>query len=997
MDKSMPSPFAIRKQIAVPMKNKTKTSLILPAILLCFVPGLYAQFRMFETPNLRLIYYSQTHEFLVPHIARCFENSLKFHRQLFDYTPTERVTIFLQDLRDYGYGGAETVPKNVLVIGMAPFSYDYETMPANERMNWMMNHELVHIVTMDKASPADHFYQTIFFGKVAPNATHPISMLYSYLTNPRRYSPRWFLEGSAVFLETWMAGGLGRALGGYDEMVFRTMVRDSSHIYDIVGLESEGTAIDFQVGVNAYLYGTRFMSYLADQYGPQKLIAWIARANGTKAYYAAQFKKNYGTSLDDEWSRWIQYEHGWQQANLDSLRRSPITPYRPISQRALGSISRTFFDAANRKLYAAIRYPGQLPHLVAIDVNDGSIKKIGEVKGSALYYVTSLAYDPAAGVLYYTTDNNGWRDVNMVDIKTGKAKTLLKDARIGDLAFNRADRSLWGVRHYLGISTLVRMPPPYQEWNQIYSLPYGKDIFDLDISPDGAMLAAAQVEISGRQKLVKMDIAKLLSGDTSHEVLFDFENSAPANFVFSSDGKHLYGSSYYSGVSNIYRYDFDTQEMHALSNCETGFFRPVPISDDSLLVMRYTGKGFVPVMIPNRSPEQVSAINFLGNAVVEKHPIVRSWQVGSPALVKLDSTNTSTRQYSLLRDIQLASAYPIVEGYKDFAAVGMAINFANPLGLSGFSLAASYSPNENLPASERVHLGFDFYQWQWKISAKYNDADFYDLFGPTKRSRKGYSLALQYKKNLIFDEPKALDYTIKIAGYGGLEKLPDFQNVAASFDKFLTLNTGLQYHNLRKSLGAVDDEKGVQWQLMAQSNYVNEKLFPRVYAALDYGIPLPINHSAIWARTSFGHSFGDRDEPFANFYFGGFGNNWIDYLPEKRYRDYDSFPGIELNAAGGTNYGKALLEWTLPPLRFRRLGLPTFYCNWARLALFSSGLVTNLDSKASRRKLANFGGQLDFRLVMLSHLNTTLSFGYGVAAEKGQRPAKEFMVSLKIL
>ncbi|MCB9250095.1 MAG: hypothetical protein H6613_16875 [Ignavibacteriales bacterium] len=72
---------------------------------------------------------------------------------------------------------------------------------------------------------------------------------------------------------------------------------------------------------------------------------------------------------------------------------------------------------------------------------------------------------------------------------------------------------------------------------------------------------------------------------------------------------------------------------------------------------------------------------------------------------------------------------------------------------------------------------------------------------------------------------------------------------------------------------------------------------------MDYGFALPINHSSIWLRSSAGYSYGDRDEPFANFYFGGFGNNYVDNLPEKRYREYYSFPGVELNSIGGTNYG----------------------------------------------------------------------------------------------
>ena len=50
---------------------------------------------------------------------------------------------------------------------------------------------------------------------------------------------------------------------------------------------------------------------------------------------------------------------------------------------------------------------------------------------------------------------------------------------------------------------------------------------------------------------------------------------------------------------------------------------------------------------------------------------------------------------------------------------------------------------------------------------------------------------------------------------------------------------------------------------------------------LDYGFQLPINHSSIWFRGAAGVGIGDRNNPFANFYFGGFGNNYIDYQAEK--------------------------------------------------------------------------------------------------------------------
>ncbi len=478
-----------------------------------------AQFQSFETPNLRLVYYSQAQDYLVPHIARCFENALQFHRRLFDYTPDGKITVFLQDLADYGNGGAEVIPQNFVYVLMAPFPHAYEIVLGNERMNWMMNHEVAHVVSMDKSAGRDDFFRTLFLGKVYPEAAHPVSMLYSYLTNPRRYSPRWFHEGSAVFLETWMAGGLGRALSSYYEMVFRTMVRDSSYFYDLVGLESEGTAIDFQVGANSYLYGTRFISYVAQQYGEDKLLQWLVRSDSSKAYYALQFKNVFGLGLDLALAQLIRWEQQFQRANLDSLRLYPITPYRPITRTALGSISRSYYDPAANKLYAALNYPGEIPHLAAIDIATGELQNIGPLRGASTFFVTSLAYDPAGQQLFFATKNSSWRDLYQIDAPTGRSRLLIKNARIGDLAFNQADQSLWGLRHDLGLVTLVRIPPPYREWNQIVTFPYGQEIYDINLSPDGKLLAASHTEASGRQKLIKMETAKLLAGASSFTVM----------------------------------------------------------------------------------------------------------------------------------------------------------------------------------------------------------------------------------------------------------------------------------------------------------------------------------------------------------------------------------------------------------------------------------------------------------------------------------------------
>ena len=229
-----------------------------------------------ETKDLRLIYFDWL-GYLEPHAIRTFTNSLEWQRRTLGWVPYEPTTVLMKDLSDFGNAAAMSAPRNLLIFDIAPLSRAFETFPASERMYSLMNHELVHVSTGDISSEEDRRWRRFFFGKVAARAENPESIIYSYLTVPRFTAPRWFTEGSAVFLETWMGGGLGRAQGGYDEMVFRAMVRDGAHFFDPLGLVSRGTKIDFQVGANAYLYGTRFFTWLAYAHSPGKVIAWLKR------------------------------------------------------------------------------------------------------------------------------------------------------------------------------------------------------------------------------------------------------------------------------------------------------------------------------------------------------------------------------------------------------------------------------------------------------------------------------------------------------------------------------------------------------------------------------------------------------------------------------------------------------------------------------------------------------------------------------------------------
>lgn len=961
-------------------------------------PEAAAQLGKVETGEMRLVYLRPTLDYLVPHGARAALNSLEFNRRLYGFEPDDRVTVLLLDFQDLGNAAAGAVPRNMVAMQVGPVPFAFETMAANDRITTLMGHELVHVVTMDQAAGPDRFFRHLFGGKVRAVPQHPETILYGFLTAPRAAAPRWYHEGIAVFVDTWMAGGLGRAQGGYDEMVFRSMVRDGVPFYDPLGLVSEGVKVDFQVEANAYLYGTRFMTWLARRYSPEQVIEWTARNPGSRRYYSAQFRKVFGRSLEDAWAEWVRDEHEFQRRNLEELRKLPITPYRDITKRALGSVSRAFYDPETRSIFAGLNYPGAVAHVSRISVETGEQARLVDIKGPRIYTVTSLLWNPVDRHIYYTTDNTSYRDLVRLDPVTRRTTVLQKDARIGDLAFNAADRTIWGLRSLNGLVTLVRMKPPYTEWERVKTWPYGTVLYDLDISPDGRYLSASFGELTGQQDVRVLDTAALLENeDDTPVVRFDFETATPNGFVFSPDGRYLYGSAYYTGVSNIFRYEIATGKLEAVSNTDTGFFRPVPLADGRLIVFRYSGQGFVPAWIDPKPLDDINPITFLGERLVAEKPVLKDWMLGSPAKIPFEEMEKQIGTYALAGGLRRESFYPIVQGYKDSAAVGLALNLSDPLLLNRLRLAVAFSPDQSLPASERVHLSASYERYDWRAAASLNNADFYDLFGPTKTGRKGYSLMVGRKTTLIFDEPRQLTLDVSGRFAGNLDRLPQYQNVAVDVDKLFTLDASLAYTHVRSSLGHVDDEAGHKWSIDLQTDVVDGEAFPRLHGTYDRGVALPIGHSSVWVRTAAGYSPRDRSLPFANFYFGGFGNNYVDHGDEKRYRHVESFPGAELNEIPGRTFGRVMLEWNLPPWRFRRLGTPGFYATWLRPAVFATALATDVESDRFRRTAVNTGAQVDLRFTVLSNLDMTLSFGGAVAFEDGHAPRREAMVSLKIL
>ena len=342
----------------------------------------------------------------MPHAVRTFTNSLAWQRRMFGWVPSEPTTVLLQDFSDYGNAVAYSAPRNTLVFDIAPLSHAFETFPASERMYSLMNHELIHVVQGDIASDEDRRWRRFFLGKVAAQSAesriaalqlpHGAALHGAALVPRGRRGLHGDLDGRRPGAR---AGRLRRDGVPRDGARRRPLLRSA-------GARVAGRAVDFQAGANAYLYGTRFFTWLAYTYSPEKVVAWIRRDEGSKRYYSDQFQHVFGMPLEQAWQDWIAL-----RARVPARRTSP----RCASSRsrrtatwsasAMGSVSRTYYDEATGILYGAFRYPGVVEHVGALNTRDGSVRRLADIKRAMLYKVTSLAYDPASGTAFFTNDN----------------------------------------------------------------------------------------------------------------------------------------------------------------------------------------------------------------------------------------------------------------------------------------------------------------------------------------------------------------------------------------------------------------------------------------------------------------------------------------------------------------------------------------------------------------------------------------------------------------
>jgi hypothetical protein len=939
------------------------------------------------------IIFRGSHLPLVPHIINSAESSYKKLTYIFGYQPSEKIIINTYDINDYGFAAATSVPENFIRLEIEPFEPGYENTPYNERFQWVLSHELVHVFVNDAASNIELLNRKLF-SKVAPLQIQPLTILYSIAANYSRYTPRWHQEALAVFLETWLSGGFGRVLGNFDEMYFRALAAESKEFPSTDELETYTSHNSFLLETLFYLYGGRFASYLAIQYDSEKLTEWFkVSKNDFYPGFRTKFKRVFNKSFDDEWFNFTQYELSFQQKNINKITSSEVTNVTRLLNEPQGWVTQAYL---NKKDSSIIFGSHRSHHLAGIQqLKNGTIKEISSLPSPSIFQVASTAFDEEAGMFFYTTNNNQlYRDIWVLDISTGETRVLFPDCRTGHLSLAHSTRELWGVQHWGGRASLVYSIHPYKKLLNIIELPLGEELFNLAVNPSGNMIAAVLHSATGEQKLIVIDVESLKQKREFSYSLIS-EKGAPENPSWNEDGSLLLWNAYTNGVSNLYSYDLDENKTTALTNTITGLFRPMLLDQNTLFAFEFTTDGFIPITLDYKPAQYLPAIQYLGQKIIEKESSLLALSLESTRAAALLNIHDQA-EYSSLSNLKILTFIPVVTGFQDQKSMGFFAHIADPLINHDLTTETAYSPfNPHNPAP-KFHLKIKYdYMKKYEISVDHNASDFYDLFNKRKRGMIGTKFRLGYIHYWLYDNPQKIVQKSDISLYRGIRFIND-NLVSVSEPDFMVGQTNWNSKNLRRTIGSSDFEHGdeINFTLMVfAANPDNPHAAGQIWAEWDRFRLWLLDHNVFHYKIAAGYHNENDDLRQARFYFGGFGNRLLENVDVKQFRSVFRFPGIPIYSLSADKFFKLLVENNFPPIRFRDLSIGNHIFNHIDFSLYSQSLLVE---SYDNNFYINAGAQINLVFKHWYNLESTLSAGVANAWSKNIN-SLEWFFSVKLL
>ncbi len=526
--------------------------------------------RTIDTPHFH-VHYHEPLALVARRVGAALEQAHSHLREVFGFEPPQMVEVMVTDDSDSANGSAIAVPYSIIRVYAEPPD---DLSPLQEYDDWitaLVSHEHTHILHLDQASGFPSLVNALL-GKV-------------YM--PNHLSPRWLLEGVAVWQETEVTSA-GRLRSTMWDMFLRADTL-ASRTYSIDQL-THG-ADRWPHGNSAYLYGSFFVDYIARHYGREALARMIRDYGSSVVPYGLNrvAERATGHSFVDLYHAFLTERRESDRARVAALgvlyegtalthhgenARAPrfwgnTLVYMRGDNRSRGRLLE--IDSATgeeRALLARLNGGGEATRAASGDIYFSRV----DAHRDAYMYSDLFRRDVHGDVQRLT---HGAR-AREPDVSPDGTRILFTTSRAGSTHLLIAEtRDVERTMHELAIQ------PRFQ---QVYTPRW---------SPDGTRICASFWRQGGRR-----DIALVSPENGDVEWLTD-DRAVDTGPVFSPDGAFLYFSSDRTGIANIYRMELATHTLEQVTNVALGAYTPaIDATSQTLVYVGYSTFGFDLMRMP---------------------------------------------------------------------------------------------------------------------------------------------------------------------------------------------------------------------------------------------------------------------------------------------------------------------------------------------------------------------------------------------------------------
>ncbi|MFO0612460.1 MAG: hypothetical protein U0414_07725 [Polyangiaceae bacterium] len=533
----------------------------------------------YETEHFKVTY-PDTLEPIAKRVAELAETIHVRVSSRMAFEPEEKTELVITDDSDQANGVASPVPyDNIRLFATAP--PDISTL--GDYDDWLLGlvtHEYTHILHTGNISGLASIANVVIGRTLSPNSAQP----------------RWILEGLAVVEESEHTTG-GRIRSNLFDMWLRAdVVEDNFARFDQI---SSG-AQRWPYGNFFYLYGSRFLRWISDVYGPDTMPAVAADYGATTIPFGINraIRRVTGVTYEDLYDGWHAQLVTHYKEQLDAVDARGRIEGKRITEHGHSVLYPRFVPggAPDELVYFRDDFNG-VPGLYGLRVGDPSTAgPRDEALVARTATESSPAFTPDGDLVFedLAPFKNVYSRVDLFSMKRGaRAPTGTEDEKkqltFGlraegadvspngrDIVFSVNDAST----RTLEIARLSdtgeiesrRVLVPSERFEQVYTPRF---------SPDGKKVAYSVWSTGGYRDIRIVDVASGAFEPITHDRALDMQP------VWSPDGSMLYFSSDRSGIFNVYAYDLTSGALAMVTNVHNGALTPAISSDGKTLV--YTG------------------------------------------------------------------------------------------------------------------------------------------------------------------------------------------------------------------------------------------------------------------------------------------------------------------------------------------------------------------------------------------------------------------------